>query len=68
MIEYILYVTSLFIVFYINLRILHAIRIEKKFEKMKLWEIRAAYFIMSITIAHIISDMLLRLTKIVELI
>jgi uncharacterized membrane protein YwzB len=68
MIEYVLYVSSLFIVFYINLRILHAIRIEQKFEKMKLWEIRAAYFMISIAIAHLISDMLLRLTKIIELI
>ena len=68
MIEYIIYVASLSMFFYINLRILNALHIEKKFEKMRLWEIKAAYFILSLVVAHLLSDMMVRITKIIELI
>ena len=68
MIDYILYVTAICIVFYINLKILHALHIEKKFEKMKLWEIKAAYFIISLAVAHILAEMLLKLTEILNFI
>jgi hypothetical protein len=61
-------VTAICIVFYINLKILHALHIEKKFEKMKLWEIKAAYFILSLAVAHLIAEMLLKLTEILNLI
>lgn len=67
MIDYIIYVTAICIVFYINLKILHALHIEKKFEKMKLWEIKAAYFILSLAVAHLIAEMLLKLTEIFNL-
>jgi hypothetical protein len=67
-IDYIIYVSSICIVFYINLKILHALHIEKKFEKMKLWEIKAAYFIISLAVAHLIAEMLLKLTEILNLI
>lgn len=67
MIDYIIYVTAICIVFYINLKILHALHIEKKFEKMRLWEIKAAYFIMSLAVAHLIAEMLLKLTEIFNL-
>jgi hypothetical protein len=67
-IDYILYVTAICIVFYINLKILHALHIEKKFEKMKLWEIKAAYFIISLAVAHILAEMLLKLTEILNFI
>ena len=67
MIDYIIYVSSICIVFYINLKILHALHIEKKFEKMKLWEIKAAYFILSLAVAHLIAEMLLKLTEIFNL-
>jgi hypothetical protein len=66
-IDYIIYVTAICIVFYINLKILHALHIEKKFEKMKLWEIKAAYFILSLAVAHLIAEMLLKLTEIFNL-
>jgi hypothetical protein len=66
-IDYIIYVTAICIVFYINLKILHALHIEKKFEKMRLWEIKAAYFIMSLAVAHLIAEMLLKLTEIFNL-
>jgi hypothetical protein len=61
-------VTAICIVFYINLKILHALHIEKKFEKMKLWEIKAAYFIISLAVAHILAEMLLKLTEILNFI
>jgi hypothetical protein len=65
-IDYIIYVSAICIVFYV--KILHALQIEKKFEKMKLWEIKAAYFIISLAVAHLIADMLLRLTEVLNLI
>jgi uncharacterized membrane protein YwzB len=68
MIEYILYITSMLIFFFINLRILQALHIENKFEKMKLWEIKTAYFIIALVVAHVISEMILRITSLSQLI
>jgi uncharacterized membrane protein YwzB len=68
MIEYIVYVTSLLVFFTINLKVLQALHIERKFEKMKLWEIKTAYFIVSLTVAHLLSDMMVRLTQLVDFI
>ena len=68
MIEYVIYITSFLIFFFINLKILHALHIEKKFEKMKLWEIKAAYFIIALVIAHLLSEMMLKITSISQFI
>jgi hypothetical protein len=68
MIEYILYITSMFIFFFINLRILQALHIENKFEKMKIWEIKTAYFIIALVIAHVLSEMILRIASLSQLI
>lgn len=68
MIEYIVYVTALLVFFTINLKILQALHIERKFEKMKLWEIKTAYFIVALTVAHLLADMMVRITQFVELI
>lgn len=68
MIEYVIYVTSFLVFFFINLKILHALHIEKKFEKMKLWEIKAAYFIIALVIAHLLSEMMLKITSISQFI
>ncbi|HBD74172.1 MAG TPA: hypothetical protein DC003_01250 [Acholeplasmataceae bacterium] len=67
MIEYILYMTSMLIFFFINLRILQALHIENKFEKMKLWEIKTAYFMIALVIAHILSEMILRIASLSQL-
>lgn len=67
MIEYILYMTSMLIFFFINLRILQALHIENKFEKMKLWEIKTAYFIIALVIAHVLSEMILRIASLSQL-
>ncbi len=68
MIEYILYITSMLVFFFINLRILQALHIENKFEKMKLWEIKTAYFIISLVIAHVLSEMILRIASLSQFI
>lgn len=68
MIEYIIYIASMMIFFYINLRILQGLHIEKKFEKMRIWEIKAAYFIISLAVAHILSEMVLTITDIINFI
>lgn len=68
MIEYIIYVSSVLIFFAINIRILRALHIENKFEKMKLWEIKAAYFIISLVIAHLLAEMMLKISEVVILI
>mgnify|MGYP000950202035 CR=1 FL=1 len=68
MLQYIIYVTSVLIFFAINMRILSALHIEKKFEKMKLWEIRAAYFILSLVIAHLLAEMMLKISEVTTLI
>ena len=68
MIDYIIYIASMMIFFYINLRILQGLHIEKKFEKMRIWEIKAAYFIISLAVAHILSEMVLTITDIINFI
>lgn len=68
MIEYILYMTSMLIFFFINLRILQALHIENKFEKMKLWEIKTAYFMIALVIAHVLSEMILRIASLSQFI
>ena len=68
MIDYIIYVSSVLIFFAINIRILRALHLENKFEKMKLWEIRAAYFIIALVIAHLLAEMMLRVSDVVILI
>jgi hypothetical protein len=50
------------------MRILRALHLENKFEKMKLWEIKAAYFIIALVIAHVLAEMMLRVSEVVILI
>ena len=68
MIDYIIYIASMMIFFYINLRILQGLHIEKKFENMRIWEIKAAYFMISLAVAHILSEMVLKITDIINVI
>jgi len=68
LIDYIIYVSSVLIFFAINMRILRALHLENKFEKMKLWEIKAAYFIIALVIAHVLAEMMLRVSEVVILI
>jgi hypothetical protein len=68
MIEYVIYMSSLLIFFFINLKILQALHIEKKFEKMKLWEIRAAHFVLALVVAHLLSEMMLKIASFSQII
>jgi len=66
MIEQIIYFTSLVIFFAINLRILRALHIENKFEKFKIWEIKAAYFLLSLALAHMLAEIIVKFSTLFE--
>ncbi len=58
-----IYFVSLTVFFALNLRILRAIHIENKFEKMKIWEIKAAYFLLALIGGHIMAEIMLKLSQ-----
>lgn len=59
----IIYFVSLIIFFAINLRILNALHIENKFEKFKIWEIKAAYFLVGLVMAHLLAEVMVRVSQ-----
>jgi hypothetical protein len=61
--DQIIYFLSLIVFFGINMRILQALHIEDKFEKMKLWEIKAAYFLLALIAAHMLAEIMVRLSN-----
>lgn len=63
MLELIIYIASLFVFFAINLRILRAINLPKVFKANHIWEIKAAYFIIALSIAHLLSGVIMRLLE-----
>lgn len=63
--EQIIYFVSLFVFFAINLKILRALHIENKFEKMKLWEIKAAYFLLALITAHLLAEIMVKLSELI---
>ncbi len=67
MIEQIIYFASLLIFFAVNLRILQALHIEKKFEKMKIWEIKTAFFLLALISAHMLAEIMVRFSKLFNL-
>lgn len=66
--DQIIYFTSLMIFFGILLRILNALHIENKFEKMKIWEIKAAYFIMALIGAHMLAEIMVQISGLLSFI
>jgi hypothetical protein len=58
-----IYFTSLVIFFAIALRVLKALHIENKFEKMKIWEIKTAYFIGALIVGHILAEIMVKLSE-----
>jgi hypothetical protein len=58
-----IYFTSLIVFFALSLRVLRALHIENKFEKFKLWEIKAAYFLGALAIAHLLSEVMVKLSQ-----
>lgn len=64
--EQIIYFMSLILFFAINLRILGALHIENKFEKFKIWEIKAAYFLISLGLAHMLAEIMVRFYQLMD--
>jgi hypothetical protein len=60
--DQIIYFVSLFVFFAINMRVLQALHIENKFEKMKIWEIKTAYFILALIAAHLLAEIMVKLS------
>ncbi len=58
-----IYFVSLTVFFALNLRILRALHIENKFEKMKIWEIKAAYFLLALIGGHVMAEIMLKLSQ-----
>jgi len=66
MIEQMIYFVSLVIFFAVNLRILRALHIENKFEKFKIWEIKAAYFLISLITAHMLAEIMVKFAGLID--
>jgi uncharacterized membrane protein YwzB len=58
-----IYFVSLVVFFAISLRVLRALHIENKFEKMKLWEIKTAYFLVALIAGHILAELMVRISQ-----
>lgn len=58
-----IYFVSLIIFFAVSLRVLRALHIENKFEKFKIWEIKAAYFLLALVMAHLLSEVMVKLSS-----
>jgi hypothetical protein len=63
MIEQFIYFISVVIFFMIALRILSALHIENKFEKYKMWEIKAGYFLLALIIAHNLAEIMVKFSQ-----
>ena len=63
MLELIIYIVSLFIFFAINLRVLKAVNLPNAFKTNHIWEIKAAYFLIALAIAHLLSGVILKLVE-----
>lgn len=57
-----IYFMSLIVFFAISLRILRALHIENQFEKFKLWEIKAAYFLGALIMGHMLAEVMVRIS------
>ncbi|RJX27898.1 MAG: hypothetical protein C4537_00050 [Acholeplasma sp.] len=57
-----IYFVSLITFFAISLRILRALHIENHFEKFKLWEIKAAYFLGALMMGHMLAEVMVRIS------
>ncbi len=65
--DLLVYFVSLMIFFALCLRILRAVHIESKFEKMKIWEIKTAYFLLSLIFAHILAEIMVKLSQLLTI-
>ena len=58
-----------FVLFFIpiNFTVLRKIRIEKKFEQGSIWQIRYAYIVISILVAHFLAEFLINLKDLFQI-
>jgi hypothetical protein len=61
--DVVIYFVSLIVFFALNLRILRALHLENKFEKFKIWEIKAAYFLLALITAHLLAEIMVKLSQ-----
>lgn len=66
MMESIIYFTSLIIFFAIVVRVMRAIHFENKFEKFKIWEIKTAYFLIALIAAHILAEIMVQFSTLLQ--
>ncbi|PKK92843.1 MAG: hypothetical protein CVV61_07670 [Tenericutes bacterium HGW-Tenericutes-6] len=64
--EELIYFVSLTVFFAINLRVLSALHMENKFEKMKIWEIKAAYFLVALVMGHLLAEIMVKLSQLLS--
>lgn len=60
MYELLIYFVSLLFFFTISFKVLRGLNIEGMFKKNHVWEIKAFYIMMSLVIAHILSEIVLK--------
>lgn len=61
MAEYIIYAASIIVFFTINMHIFRALNIDQNFKANHEFQIKAAYIIFSLALAHILAEMVLKL-------
>lgn len=59
-IRLITYFAFLIVFFAITFKVLRALHIETKFKKNHIWEIKVAYIIISLVVAHLLSEIILK--------
>ncbi len=64
--DQVIYFSALILFFALNLRIIRALHFENKFEKFKIWEIKAAIFLVSLGLAHLLAEMVVRFSELLE--
>ncbi|WP_026391520.1 DUF1146 family protein [Haploplasma modicum] len=60
MIDLVAYFILLILFFAINFNVLKALNIENFFKKNHVWQIKAAYIILSLAFAHILAEILMK--------
>ena len=58
-----IYLVSLIVFFGISLRVLMALHIERKFEKMRVWEIKVAYFLGALILGHMLAEIVIKISN-----
>ncbi|MDR2822628.1 MAG: DUF1146 family protein [Acholeplasmatales bacterium] len=57
-----IYFLALIFFFVISFKVFSSIHIENEFNKNKVFEIKAAYVLLSLAVAHLLADMILKIS------